>query len=96
MFLKPKDSVALQFKNGDDFLKALKILEKLEKDTPEIVPFALPPQENTLIILRKCLDHFKGLDPVQQDVGSMADPDLSEDEVTELREKYFWPRTGED
>ena len=93
MFLRPQEAVALRFKNRDDFRKALEILWALRKTMPEAISFALPPAENTFIIPKKYLSKFKELKPVRQEVGSVSD--LPEEEVTRLREKYFWPRQEE-
>ena len=84
-----KDSVALQFNSRESFREALEILWKLREITPEIIPFALPPAENTLIINKKYTSHFDTLHPAQQTVGSTAD--LPIEEANRLRRKHFWP-----
>lgn len=94
MWLRPGDSIALQFKGRDDFRKALEILWELRKTAPEVIPFVLPPAENTFIVSKKYLPNFKDLEPVPQEVGSVADLP-QEEQVTRLREKYFWPRPEE-
>ena len=82
--------IGLLFKNSEDFRKALDIIWEIRKSTREIVQFALPLEENTIIISKKYLSKFKNLKPIQQEVGSMAD--LSNEEANMLRKKYFWPK----
>jgi len=94
MVLKPQEMIALQFKNRKDFRQALEILWELRKTVPETISFGLPPAEHTFIIPWKYLSKFERLEPIPQEVGSVAD--LPEEAVTRLREKYFWPRPEED